>query len=63
MRLGPLWHPALRRDLEFTLAVLLRRTRSYDFAEHRLLLVLAHEGSGLSQQAVADRAVSRKGSN
>jgi DNA-binding MarR family transcriptional regulator len=56
VRLGPLWHPALRRDLEFTLSVLLRRTRSYDFAEHRLLLVLAHEGSGLSQQAIADRA-------
>ena len=56
MRVGPLWHPELRRDLEFTLSMLLRRTRSYDFAEHRLLLVLAHEGSGLSQQAIADRA-------
>ena len=56
MRVGPLWHPELRRDLEFTLSVLLRRTRSYDFAEHRLLLVLAHAGSGLSQQAIAVRA-------
>jgi DNA-binding MarR family transcriptional regulator len=42
--------------LEFTLSVLLRRSRRYDFAEHRLLLVLADEGSGLSQQAIADRA-------
>src|SRR3954468_15568484 len=56
MGIGPLWHPELRGSLEFALSVLLRRTRSYDFAEQRLLLVLAHEGSGLSQQAVADRA-------
>jgi MarR family transcriptional regulator, transcriptional regulator for hemolysin len=56
MRVEPLWHPELRETLEFTLSVLLRRTRSYEFAEHRLLLVLTREGSGLSQQAIADRA-------
>jgi len=52
----PLWHPALRGSLEFALSVLLRRTQSYDVAEHRILVVLAHHGGGLSQQAVADRA-------
>ena len=56
MRAGPLWHPELRRSLEFTLSVLLRRTRSYDVAEHRIPVVLAREGDGLSQQAIADRA-------
>ncbi len=55
-RIEPLWHPALRESLEFTLSMLLPRSRSYDFAEHRILTVLAHGGSGLSQQAVADRA-------
>jgi DNA-binding MarR family transcriptional regulator len=55
-QVDPLWHPELRGSLEFTLSALLRRTRSYDFAEHRLLIVLTHGGDGLTQQAIADRA-------
>ena len=55
-QVDPLWHRELRGSLEFTLSVLLLRTRSYDFAAHRLLLVLANGGDGLTQQAVADRA-------
>jgi DNA-binding MarR family transcriptional regulator len=51
-----LWHPELQRSLDFTLSMLLRRARSYDFAEHRILTVLAGRQSGLSQQALADRA-------
>src|SRR3954447_26285219 len=51
----PLWHPDVRQGLDFTLSELLRRIDGYDVAEHRILTVLASNGYGLSQQAVADR--------